>query len=166
MDNLQLLISIIALFVSGLALFIGSKNYCRLKELDDKNEYKDKRILSQECLGEVKELIERITLETEELFVRRNNFDLLDSQYIGSYGFQKALNEFDGHIRVVQTQLTKTKTIYGNLSNYVKLDDKEAFDECLNAKNEMKNIYLIYVKHYSKAKSQVDCIERLAKFQK
>ncbi|WP_372879274.1 hypothetical protein [Spongiibacter marinus] len=155
MDELQLLI---ALF----ALLLGIWNYSRLSSLDEKKEYKDKRFLYRDCAHECSELLERITLETEELIVRHANFDLLGSPYIGSHGYQQAHSTYIAHLREIQTCRVEITEIYTSLKDLLLLPDKESFDSCIAKQREVKDLFLRYINSYAGAKSQLDGVEKMA----
>ena len=159
MDDMRLLIALAA-------LLLGVWNFLRLKELDEKKEYKDKHILYRECSDECSALLERITIETEELIVRSSYLDLLDSPYIGSYGFQQAHEAYIKNLREIQSCKAIVTSMYADIQKLVSLPDKDSFDGCIAKQKELKDIFLNYINSYAGAKSQLDGIEKMAIYQR
>lgn len=154
------------LWVAIAAFGLGIWNLFRLLDIDKKNEYKDKRILYQDCLSEAKLLLEKMIIEYESLMVRRTYFDLLESRYIGSHGFQQAYSVFTGHRREIEAQKSDVLEIYENFDNVLSISEKEAFDACMNYKKTIKSLSISYFNSYAGALAQVEGIERMAEAQR
>lgn len=158
MDDMRFLVAMVALFLSAW-------NYLRLKQLDEKKEYKDKRFLYGECTKECSSLLERITLETEELVVRNSYFDLMNSSYVGSDGFIQARTVYIKNLREIQACKSKVTSVYTGLHELTLLPEKESFDSCIKTQKKIKDIFLKYIENYASAKSQIDGIEKMANYQ-
>ncbi|BCS95462.1 hypothetical protein DSLASN_10940 [Desulfoluna limicola] len=148
------------------ALLISGWSFYRLCLFQNRNEYKDTRYIFKECLSEAKDLIEKITIDMESLIRRRVDFDLLDSDYIGSYGYQQAYQAFMVHYRSMNEQKSKTIQIYQDLSETLKATDRSAFDKLILLQKEIKDIYIEFIESFAKAKTEIDGIENMANYQK
>ncbi|ELA8137719.1 hypothetical protein RGL53_004543 [Vibrio parahaemolyticus] len=158
MDGLE----IIQLLAAGFALVVSVWNYRGLQDAELKKGYKDKRHLYQSCLDESKSLLQKMHSEIEGLIFQASYFDLLNSSYIGSHGFNEAHKEYINCLREIQTLRSATERLYEELDSVLDSEDKHAFDKCIAIQKNLKDNYLKYVKNYAKAKAQLDGIEKLA----
>ncbi|CAM3524267.1 hypothetical protein VA7868_04516 [Vibrio aerogenes CECT 7868] len=155
-----------SVIISVAALVLTFFNYMRLFKLDEKKEYKDKRLYFKTCVDETKDALEIVIHQTQEVMARRNDFDLLDSPYIGSHGFQQAYNLYMMHLRNIQQIKKELSDIYKELSSSLELGDKEAFDYCTSIHKRVADCNVRYFENYSKIKSVVDGIENIARHAK
>jgi len=138
------------------ALALAFSNFFRLNNLDLKGEYKDKRNLYQECLDEAKHLIDLINSGLADIQSSRDRLFIIKSPYLNSLGSKQGHDALISDLRAINTDKDNAEALYKGLDEVINLEDKEAFDKCIEVRSELKDIYLRVSPLLPKAKNLVE----------
>lgn len=159
-------VEIFTIIISLIALGIGALNYIRINDIDSKNEYKSKSHLLHNVLSEAKDLIKMIGSETDELNSLRIKITLSDSPYASTLGATEGDKAVLKEIQSIQTIKTSLESMCEELSGVTNLDDKQAFDRCMEIKTELKSTSIKVMKNIGQAKITINTMLELSQQQK